>query len=159
MGAESGRSEVLAVAAFVPPGQSPAMPWREGTDVVMMPDGLVQRWELIYREYGLVAEMVATGAPGDRAVARRMATVSLDVAGVWREMGGVPDLPWWASAALVAAAQAFEYQARDWSARAKHDGQRIVPGRRSHREPQPISPSVTDLANHRRVTGGLPDVD
>jgi hypothetical protein len=49
-----------------------------------------------------------------------MARASRDLAVVWREMAAEPDMPWWLVAGLGAAAQAFDNQARDWAARAKH---------------------------------------
>jgi hypothetical protein len=68
-----------------------------------------------------------------------MARASADVAAVWREMAGEPDMQWWSVAALCAAAQAFEYQSRDWSARAKHDSVTVAPSRRPH--PQVAAPA------------------
>ncbi len=87
----------------------------------MVSEELVLRWEAVYREYGAVSALVGASEPGDREVAERMARASRNVAAVWREMESEPDLAWWAVASLGAAAQAFEYQARDWAARAKHD--------------------------------------
>ncbi|HEX6355068.1 hypothetical protein [Actinophytocola sp.] len=89
--------------------------------MMMVSGGLVHHWETVYREYGLTSEMVNKSDPGDRDVARRMAHASADVAAVWRQMAAESDLAWWSAAALVSAAQAFEYQARDWAARAKYD--------------------------------------
>jgi hypothetical protein len=87
----------------------------------MVSETLVRRWEAAYRAYGLASETVSSSVPGDGAVARDMARASRDVATVWREMAAEPDIPWWSIAALSAAAQAFEHQARDWTARAKYD--------------------------------------
>ena len=101
-------------------GQSPAALWREGSGVVMVSERLATRWEALYREYGLASEMVSNSVPGDGAVARHMARASQDLAVVWRELASEPDMPWWLVAGLGAAAQAFEHQARDWTARAKH---------------------------------------
>ncbi len=112
---------VLAGAAFGSPGWLPAVRWREGSGVVMVSERLVRRWEAVYREYGTVSALVSVSEPGDRMVAERMARASRNVAAVWREMESEPDLAWWAVAAVKAAAQAFEYQSRDWAARAKHD--------------------------------------
>jgi hypothetical protein len=109
----------------------------------MMSERLVQRWEGVYREYGTASQRLSGAEPGDRIVARQMARASADVAAVWREMAGEPDMPWWSVAALGAAAQAFEYQARDWSARAKQhsaaNGVGPGPYRRSH--PQVAAPA------------------
>lgn len=115
----------------------------------MVPDGLmserlVSRWEAVYREYGMASQRLASSEPGDRGVARHMARASADVAAVWREMAGEPGMPWWSIAALAAAAQAFEYQARDWSARAKHNGAGGDPSRRPH--PEVVTPPMPDGA-------------
>jgi hypothetical protein len=83
----------------------------------MVPEDLVKRWESAYRRYGNAsrASMVA----GDQSAAREMAEASREVAAMWHKMETVSGLPWWALAALVAAAQALDVQARDWSARAE----------------------------------------
>jgi hypothetical protein len=122
-----------------PAGWPSAPPRRKGSGVVMVTERLVRRWEAVYREYGLASEMVGTAEPGDRAVARHMARASFDVAAVWREMSAEPDMPWWLVAALVAAAQAFEQQAKDWTARAKHDSTVNSSSRRPH--PQVVRPT------------------
>jgi hypothetical protein len=130
------------------PGRRPAVRWREGSGVVMVSDGLVRRWEAVYREYGAASAMVSASEPGDRDVAARMARASRNVAAVWREMAGESDVDWWAVAALSAAAQAFEYQERDWSARAKLEGPVVAgPVRRVH-------PAV---AGGRHALGGVAD--
>lgn len=141
------------MAVFVPSGWAPAMPWWEGSGVVMVPDELVGRWEAVYREYGVTSEAVNSSVPGDRAVARRMARASEDVAVVWREMSDGSGLPWWAVAALVAAGQAFEHQARDWAARARVDGSRSGGRRSGYREPRAIG-LVSDIS-----AGGVPGVE
>lgn len=117
MSAGCGRAGVLG-GAFAGRPLAPAR--REGSGVVMMSEPLVTRWEAVYRDYGLASEMVDSSEPGDGAVARHMARASRELALVWREMAGEPHLPWWLVAGLRAAAQAFENQARDWGARAKH---------------------------------------
>jgi hypothetical protein len=137
MSAGRGRPEGLTGMAFVPAGWSSATPRRKGSGVVMVSERLVQRWEAVYREYGTASRRLSSSEPGDRTVARHMARASQDVAAVWREMAGEPGMPWWSVAALVAAAQAFEYQARDWSARVKHDGVGGDPSRRLHAEVTP----------------------
>ena len=73
-----------------------------------------------YRDYGSASRAAASAVPGDPAVAWGMAEASRKVATAWREMERVPELPRWTQAALVAGAQAFEFQARDWNARADH---------------------------------------
>ena len=128
---------MLAGAAFGSPGWLPAVRWREGSGVVMVSERLVLRWEAVYREYGSVSALVSVSEPGDRVVAERMARASRNVAAVWREMESEPDLAWWEVASLGAAAQAFEYQARDWAARAKHDDGGGGTGWREHRRALP----------------------
>lgn len=78
-----------------------------------MPENVVARWESAYRRYR-EASKVASSVAGDQTVAREMVAASRDVAALWREMESTADLPWWLLAALSAAAQAFEFQARDW---------------------------------------------
>ncbi|TDP96223.1 hypothetical protein EV186_104205 [Labedaea rhizosphaerae] len=93
----------------------------------MVPDELVQQWQAAYRSYGHASQMVAMAEPGDRNAARSMAAASRDVAVCWKELGAAPGLPWWTSAAVGAAVQAFEFQARDWEARAGRDGYSPAP--------------------------------
>lgn len=69
----------------------------------MVPDVLVDRWQAAYGAY--------SAAEGDRA---ELARLSANVAVVWRDMAAMPGLAWWLVAALSAAAEAFERQARDW---------------------------------------------
>jgi hypothetical protein len=121
----------------------------------MMSEGLVRRWETAYAEYGRASEMVNNSVPGDRAVARHMALASENVAVAWRQMAAEPDMPWWSVAALSAAAQAFEYQARDWTARAKYDVQRSAGGSRA-RERKDVYP-VTGVRTGRHGQGGAAD--
>jgi hypothetical protein len=139
MGAGRG-FEVLTGVAIWPAGW-PSVPLRrKGSGVVMVSQRLVQRWEAVYREYGMASERVGSTVPGDRAVARHMARASQDVAAVWRAMAVEPEMPWWSVAALGAAAQAFEYQARDWAARAKQDAVGSGPSWRPH--PQVACPAA-----------------
>jgi hypothetical protein len=88
----------------------------------MVPDKLVERWEAAYRTYSSASKLAASSVAGDRVAARAMAVASWEVAAVWREMESLSDLPWWALAAVGAAAQAVEFQARDWTARASEPG-------------------------------------
>jgi hypothetical protein len=83
----------------------------------MVPENMIERWEAAYRRYGNASRASVNG--GDQSAAREMAEASREVAEAWREMERVSGLSWWVAAALVAAAQAFEAQARDWSARAE----------------------------------------
>ncbi|HEU5476134.1 MAG TPA: hypothetical protein VFV67_36370 [Actinophytocola sp.] len=88
--------------------------------MAMLPEKLVYRWESAYRRYGEASKAASTLTAGDRDAAREMAAASWEVAAAWREMESTADMPWWALAALSAAVQAFEFQARDWNARASH---------------------------------------
>jgi hypothetical protein len=86
----------------------------------MVPDNVVYRWEAAYSRYGHAARAAATSVAGDRNAALEMAAASREVAVAWCEIEAIGDAPWWTLAALSAAAQAFEFQARDWSVRAAH---------------------------------------
>ena len=118
----------------------------------MIAERLLARWEAVYREYGTASARVSSTEPGDRAVARHMARASADVAAVWREMAGEPEMAWWLVAALSAAAQAFEYQSRDWAARAKHDSARN--GRVPHPQARnPVHELLGSMAGDLAVNG------
>lgn len=107
-----------------------------------VPDELVRRWEGAYRRYG-AADQATDSATGsaERGAAREFAVASRDVAAAWRDMERVPGLPWWVVAALVAGAQAFEVQAREWAARAEYSSPAAVsaaPARlAAHAQPSP----------------------
>lgn len=120
MSAGMCRMELPAVAVFGLPGRHTGLCWRKGSGVVMVPETFVRRWEKAYRNYGVAARTAALAVPGDRGTAQEMAAASLEVAAAWREMESIVDLPWWVLAAVGAAAQAFEFQARDWNARTQY---------------------------------------
>jgi hypothetical protein len=82
-----------------------------------VPEPIVRAWESAYRQYGQVKEMTSRTPVDDPASAWHMATVSWAVAAAWREIATVARLPWWLLAAVEAAAEAFESQAREWEAR------------------------------------------
>jgi hypothetical protein len=106
----------------------------------MVSEFMAGRWEQAYREYGLASELVVRSEPGDRAVARGMSAASRAVALAWRDIEVIPGLPWWAVAAVHAAAEAFDTQARDWNARASIGP---IPGtgrRRVERAPLAVQP-------------------
>jgi hypothetical protein len=86
------------------------------------PEPLVRAWEMAYRQYGLANELSARLPSDDPAAAWQMATASWGVASAWREIASVVRLPWWLFAAVEAAAEAFETQARDWEARENNAG-------------------------------------
>ncbi|HET9142263.1 hypothetical protein [Actinophytocola sp.] len=83
----------------------------------MVPAELETHWETAYRGYCVAARQAAAAPPDDQNVARLMVSTSAEVAAAWRDLQDVPDLPWWALAALAAAVEAFEAQARDWALR------------------------------------------
>jgi hypothetical protein len=89
---------------------------------VVVPVRLVERWERAYRQYGQASTRAARSPAGDRPAARAVAATSREVAAIWREIATTPGLPWWVLAALRAAADAFEAQARDWQARSEFEG-------------------------------------
>lgn len=70
----------------------------------MVAQDLVVVWEDAYRRYE------------SAAVGNDVTEASRAVAGAWHELATCVDLPWWLSAAVRSAAQAFEHQAADWSA-------------------------------------------
>lgn len=158
MSAWCGHTGVLIGSASSPGRSASGHALAERLGVVMVPDGLVRRWEAVYREYGLASEMVNVSVPGDCAVARQMARASEDVAVVWREMAAWPEVPWWFVAAVTAAAQAFEYQARDWTARAKYDAQSSAggPRRRERKDVYPVAVRETGRHGHN-ADGGVAD--
>jgi hypothetical protein len=109
----------------------------------MVPEDMVQRWEIAYRRYVEASKVSALASAGDLDVAREMVVASHDVASAWRVMESMPDLPWWTAAAISAAAQAFEFQARDWAVRAEGW---LGPVRRLPTRPRPTP--------HRRIGEG-----
>lgn len=78
-------------------------------------EDLIERWEAAYRRYTDASKISAMSFAADQDVAREMVMASHEVASAWRAMESTPDLPWWVMAALAAAAQAFEYQVKEWS--------------------------------------------
>jgi hypothetical protein len=89
---------------------SPAAPWQN--DVGTLPQGLLQAWEGVYRDYMAAAERLDTIAPQNRHV---LAELSANVAVAWRRMAVSPGVEWWIGAAFNAAAEAFDQQAREWT--------------------------------------------
>lgn len=83
--------------------------------VEISPQIAVRAWELAYRVYG---EALAAWerSPGDDRLGAAMASASYAVAAGWRRIAGVSRGPWWALAAVDAAALRFDAQARDWEA-------------------------------------------
>ena len=125
------------------PGRT--VPDRKDWGVVMVPATVVERWEQAYRAYGEATEALSRSEPGDPNVARTMAAASQDVARAWQALAEEPDLPWWTVAALGAATQAFELQARDWKARAEHAGSRSAG---SHARPSVPAMSPSPQPGH-----------
>ncbi|GGS21240.1 hypothetical protein GCM10010171_12420 [Actinokineospora fastidiosa] len=105
------------------PGSASPKPLGEAW--VMVSDELDERWQNAYKAYGAASENVARLGPSAPGAAARMVSASWDVAAIWREMAAAGGLPWWALAAVHAAAEAFEAQSREWAARssAEHDRQ------------------------------------
>jgi len=130
----------VIVVSQQPDGEGPVSglvpPPGVGPDAVLasVPGGLVEAWQEAYREYGYASEATSSAQPGDPDVARAMAATSLAVASAWREIAAQGAHSWWSLAAVEAAAQAFEFQARDWGARAAQvQGGRLRSGRRGVR--------------------------
>lgn len=118
---------------------------------VMVPDYLVKRWESAYDAYRAASQLVDASAPGDTAAAEHMALASQAVATAWREMAVESNLTWWSAAALTTAAQAFDQQAQDWAARAKHGRQAAVTNDGRRRRP------VYPVAMQGERAGGVAD--
>lgn len=155
MSAGGGGTDVLT-GGLAPASWLPAMPWRKGFGVVMVSERLVDLWEAAYREYGAVSDLLDESVPGDAAIAERMARASEAVAVVWRELAGSSELPWWSVAALRAAAQAFEYQSRDWTARARHSRESAAVGGTRPPRPYPVAARRANRHGHGG-TGGVAD--
>jgi len=85
---------------------------------VLAPETLVARWEAAYRRYTEATRLAGRANAGDRAAAETLASTSRQVATTWRDIATTVVLPWWVLAALRAAAEAFEAQARSWHTRA-----------------------------------------
>jgi hypothetical protein len=85
---------------------------------VVAPETLIARWEAAYRQYTEATRLAGRANAGDRAAAEALASTSWAVATTWRDLATTVVLPWWALAALRAAAEAFEAQARTWHTRA-----------------------------------------
>jgi hypothetical protein len=95
-----------------------------------VPADLVDVWSQAYRDYGRASELLAERGSGEQHAAQAMAQASRAVAGAWRRLGAASGHAWWSLAAVETAAQAFEFQAQDWAARA---GQVRVSRRRGGR--------------------------
>jgi hypothetical protein len=78
----------------------------------VIPAEMIARWQAVYGEYLRLAQSPIT----TRQQAAEMTRLSSTVASAWRDMAATPRLAWWLVAALTHAAEAFERQARDWSA-------------------------------------------
>lgn len=121
MSAEWGETGALIESAMRAGRSAPVHRAAAGKAVVVMvSDYLVQRWESAYSAYRTASELVNASTPGDVATAERMAQASQAVATAWRDIAVESELSWWSAAAVATAAQAFDHQAQDWAARAKH---------------------------------------
>ncbi len=119
----AGRVETgaLTEAVLEAVRSTPVGPAAAGKAVVaMVSDELVKRWESAYGEYRAASELVSSAPPGDLDAAERMALASQAVATAWRDIAAESTLPWWTTAAVTTAAQAFQVQAQDWAARVRH---------------------------------------
>lgn len=136
MNAEWVETGALIDAAMRGGRSAPVRPAAAGKAVVVMvPDYLVERWENAYGAYRAASELVDASIPGDRAAAEQMAEASQAVAAAWRDITVGSDLSWWSAAAVITAAQAFDHQAQDWAARAKHGRQSAGSGDGRRRRP------------------------
>ena len=78
-------------------------------------------WVAAYQGYQRACE-AADASPRHSVSAHALATASWSVASAWRELAAAPGLPWWVVAAVDTSAQAFEEQARAWTAHAGRHG-------------------------------------
>lgn len=113
----------------------------------MVSEEMVRRWEVVYRRYIEASKRAAVSYVADQDAAREMLIASQEVANAWRAMESTPDLPWWIAAAVTAAAQAFEFQARDWAVRAEGW---TGPARQLPTRPRPTPHRRTGEAGERR---------
>lgn len=74
-------------------------------------DDLVARWEFAYGEYLKVANLPAS----TDGVRQELSQRSAKVATAWRELVAGTRLEWWAQAASLTAAEAFEQQASQFA--------------------------------------------
>lgn len=152
MSAGWGETGALIDAAMRGGRSAPVRPAAAGKAVVVMvPDYLVERWESAYDAYRAASESVDASTPGDRAAAEQMARASQAVATSWRDITVESDLSWWSVAAVTTAAQAFDHQAQDWAARAKHGRQSAGSGDSRRRRP------VYPIAVRDKRAGGVAD--
>lgn len=98
-------------------------------DSGMVPEELVQAWQVVYGEYLSVAQSPAATWAAQTELARS----SAGVAAAWRDIVATPGLTWWLVAALTSAAEAFERQAQEWGSNAstrptEHTGGRLADG-------------------------------
>ncbi len=95
----------------------------------MVPDVLVDHWRETYCKYIEAADVQGT-VLSERVT---MARLSADVADAWRQMAVTGDLEWWQVAAVTAAAEAFERQARDWGSTRRETSHRLAERRTQRR--------------------------
>lgn len=112
-----------------------------------VPEDLVARWEAAYRRYGEASKVLTAAVAGDRDSAREMVVASHEVASAWRAMESISDLPWCMSAAVAAAAEAFEFQSREWAVRAEGW---VGPARRMPPRPRPTPHRRSNEAGGRQ---------
>lgn len=79
----------------------------------MLSRELITRWEAAYRRYVQALDWADEAARNPNA-AHALASASWEVASVWREIAKLGGQAWWILAAVTAAADAFEHQARQW---------------------------------------------
>ncbi|HEX5403523.1 MAG TPA: hypothetical protein VFX16_14615 [Pseudonocardiaceae bacterium] len=92
------------------------------TSAPAVPEPFVRAWQTAYTQYGQTRDVTARMPADDPAAAWHMATASRAVANAWREITTVARLPWWMLAAVEAAMEAFESQARYWEEKENTEG-------------------------------------
>ena len=92
-----------------------------GGDAMIASDVSIRRWIVKYEAYQQVCSAMDVG-PDRPEIAQKFALASWGVASAWRELATTPGLPWWVVAAVDTSAEAFEEQARTWTAHAERLG-------------------------------------
>lgn len=108
----------------------------------MAPEKLVSAWEDAYREYS-------------REPDTDVVDVSLEVATAWRALAESAELPWWLSAAVHSAAEAFERQGEESRAWPVNGMAIALPRQGGHDETgggAPVGADDQDVDDGRRAT-------
>jgi hypothetical protein len=78
----------------------------------LVPGHLLSAWEAVYRDYAAASDRVDGSNLRHRDVQARLAA---QLAVTWRRLANAPGIDWCLAAAFSTAAEAMEWQARDWA--------------------------------------------